>query len=94
VSADFAPFCVNHPGVAPRGLCARCRVAFCADCLTKVDGVNHCARCYTAAAQADRARAAERAPEVAEGRLALTLVGLWLLVWGVLELGFGPERLP
>jgi hypothetical protein len=89
VSAPFAPSCVNHPSTPPRGLCVHCRGAFCAECLTKVDGINHCARCYAEAAQAARERAAWRAPEASPGHAAYALLCLWLLAWGLAELGFG-----
>ncbi|MCC6742045.1 MAG: hypothetical protein IT452_23695 [Planctomycetia bacterium] len=37
--------CVNHPDRAAIGMCVRCRSAICADCTTKVQGINHCLKC-------------------------------------------------
>lgn len=32
----------DRPGI---GVCMRCRVVICAECCTRVDGVNHCHAC-------------------------------------------------
>lgn len=37
--------CVNHPDRAAIGMCVKCRSAVCADCTTKVQGINHCLKC-------------------------------------------------
>jgi hypothetical protein len=35
----------DRPGV---GICMRCRVVICADCCTRLNGVNHCHACLKA----------------------------------------------
>lgn len=37
--------CHNHPDRPAIGLCVSCRAQVCADCTTKVQGVNHCLAC-------------------------------------------------
>ncbi len=82
--------CLHHPDREAMGICVRCRVRYCSECITKLDGVNHCAACLGALAAADGG-----APPAARGispfarRLAaalyFTLVsGLaWILVEAV-----------
>jgi hypothetical protein len=36
------------------GICVSCRGRFCTECITKLDGVNHCAACVSARADAER----------------------------------------
>ncbi len=37
--------CVNHADRAAIGVCVKCRSQVCADCTTKVQGINHCLKC-------------------------------------------------
>ncbi len=37
--------CETHPARAGAGLCRSCLRTACAECLTRIDGVNHCAGC-------------------------------------------------
>ncbi len=37
--------CVNHADRAAIGVCVKCRAQVCADCTTKVQGINHCLKC-------------------------------------------------
>jgi hypothetical protein len=75
-------FCEQHDGRAAVGICVRCRRSLCDDCLTKIDGVNHCRACLEALPPAPLPRA--RRPL---GALPMRLwlgagVGaLWLLAW-------------
>jgi hypothetical protein len=71
------------------GICVRCGTLVCAECVTQVDGVNHCVACLTAAGAA-RVSAPPVAPAPARGRsgmtaLALTAGLLALALWGILE---------
>ena len=75
--------CQNHLDSPAVGICMRCQAALCGDCITKLDGVNHCRRCLLALAQGPGT--------LRQGRslpswLSLTLggLGLWLLLWSTL----------
>lgn len=46
--------CRNHPDRAAIGVCVTCSAPVCADCTTKISGINHCLGCL-----ARRAKAAE-----------------------------------
>jgi hypothetical protein len=37
--------CSHHPLREATGICVRCRSAMCSDCITKIDGINHCRDC-------------------------------------------------
>jgi hypothetical protein len=41
----FVAACQFHPDRAAVGLCMRCRRTICADCCTRLQGVNHCHAC-------------------------------------------------
>jgi hypothetical protein len=68
-----------------------CRARVCAECVTKVGGVNHCAACLGARATADapagqRDAGAERAGGAGAWAAAVALfVFATLLVWGLVE---------
>ena len=40
----------QHDGRAAVGICVRCRRPLCGDCITKLDGINHCRACIEALA--------------------------------------------
>lgn len=90
--AAAAP-CRNHPDREAIGICVRCRTRVCSECSTKIDGINYCVTCLTAAAGAaagDRRRTTRVGPRASSrlggivASVALLLVGT-LLVWGMLE---------
>jgi len=65
----------------------RCSQAFCTDCITKLDGINHCRGCLAKmgreVAQAQEGETGSRVPPalaIATGRALLSL-----LAWGMLE---------
>ena len=74
----------DRPGV---GLCMRCRVVICADCCTRLDGVNHCHACLKVMAT----RRDERRGGAALTRLtAAVVLGMgWLFLLGVFWLARG-----
>jgi len=37
--------CTRHPAREAVGVCVRCSRALCSDCITKLDGINHCQAC-------------------------------------------------
>lgn len=81
--------CANHEGREAIGVCVRCRRRVCAECTTKIDGINHCVRCFAELAK-ERAHTEDAQRVEGEWRqAAATLAGFAaavLLAWGVLEL--------
>lgn len=45
MSETAAIACANHPSREALGICVRCRTRICAECVTRVDGINYCVRC-------------------------------------------------
>ncbi len=41
--------CGNHPDREGVGICVSCRTVVCVECSTKIDRMNYCIRCLTAA---------------------------------------------
>lgn len=81
--------CANHATREAMGICVRCGTLVCAECVTQVDGVNHCVACLAAAGAA---RPSARAPAAAVDHprsgwtsLAVTATLLALALWGILE---------
>ena len=78
--------CRYHPDIPGVGICVRCRTVICADCCTRLQGINHCHECL---------RALARSPARPRGRLtamlgALAVLGLaWALLFGVFFLAQG-----
>jgi hypothetical protein len=48
--------CRYHPDRPGIGVCVRCRVVICAECCTRLDGVNHCHACLKELGQGEAAR--------------------------------------
>jgi hypothetical protein len=79
--------CHYHPDRPAIGVCMRCRRVICADCTTRVDGVNHCHACLSALGRRLPTRAT-RGSRV----WIVALLGLaWLALFGMLW--FAQERL-
>ncbi|MCB9630474.1 MAG: hypothetical protein H6725_24105 [Sandaracinaceae bacterium] len=70
-----------------------CRSRVCAECTTKVEGINYCVRCLAQRAQSE-AKPKDAAAPPSRLRLgvsaAVWAVFLWLALWALLELAF-PE---
>jgi hypothetical protein len=45
VIAAPSAHCTQHPVREAVGICVRCRASMCSDCITKIDGINHCRAC-------------------------------------------------
>lgn len=43
----LSPRCVQHAERDAVGVCVQCRAPVCAECVTRLDGINHCVRCLT-----------------------------------------------
>jgi hypothetical protein len=69
--------CHYHPDRTGVGICMRCRVVVCADCCTRLGGVNHCHACLKAMGGWQDGPAGGRLPAAA-GALAVLGLG-WLL---------------
>jgi hypothetical protein len=79
--------CANHPDREALGVCIRCHRLVCAECVTRIDGINHCARCLEATSEARRSaapRPTSRASEIAS--TAMLGAALALSVWVLLLL--------
>jgi len=79
--------CQSHADREAIGVCVACRARICAECSTKVDGINHCVRCLAALA----APAPARAPAARGSALGAVWALGWLaagtlLVWAFLEI--------
>jgi hypothetical protein len=79
--------CKNHPDRDGVGICVPCRRVVCADCSTRLDGINHCRECLEA--KIGKARRAPGRSRKAVERVAaagfvlvayLVLVGAFYLV--------------
>lgn len=92
MSVPSSAACQNHTHREAIGVCVECRAQICSECVTKVDGINHCVGCY--ARLADRGGAKRRREETAShpaiaylaaGALLLTMT---LMTWGLLVAAF------
>ena len=86
--------CTRHTLREAVGVCVRCSTALCGDCITKIDGINHCQSCL--AELGHRPAVPTRAPRrhmPAALSLGLGLVSLTLLAWLMIEVMMpGPSR--
>lgn len=89
-----AAACAFHAQREALGVCVACRSRVCAECTTKVEGINYCVRCL-----AQRARSEARPTHTASSKpsRARVVIGafvwatlLWLLLWGLLAIAL-PE---
>lgn len=68
----------DRPGV---GICVRCRVVICAECSTRLDGINHCHACLKALGRSNKP-AARRA--WSQSLLAVFVLTIsWLVYFGI-----------
>jgi hypothetical protein len=76
--------CVHHPQREGVGICVQCRQVICAECSTRVDGMNYCVRCLEQAAARPRAATPAGPRPVGAGLLLLgssmVSVGLFVLL--------------
>jgi hypothetical protein len=87
--------CRYHPDREAIGVCVACRTRVCGACVTKVEGVNHCATCLeTLAAEGARGpigvrrvASARDARAVGAAYLAALSVAAWLLLHTLLPGG-------
>ena len=78
--------CTRHPLREAVGVCVVCSQSLCSDCITKLDGINHCQACLAKLSQQAEAQPRTRRREIPE-ILALTggFAVLSLLAWAMLE---------
>ncbi|HEX5269667.1 MAG TPA: hypothetical protein VFW33_04225, partial [Gemmataceae bacterium] len=83
---DRVASCRYHPETPGVGICVRCRTVICADCCTRLQGINHCHECLRALARDPVGRRGGAGSALAAtGLLALAaalLFGLLLLAQG------------
>ncbi|AKF05762.1 hypothetical protein [Sandaracinus amylolyticus] len=80
--------CRNHPAREAIGVCVKCRARVCAECSTKIEGVNHCVECLATLA-GNATDATQRAASSAwRGRVAAGVVlgGATLMWWALVEI--------
>jgi hypothetical protein len=91
VPIDAPAACIHHPDREAMGICVRCRVRYCSECITKLDGVNFCAGCLGAMASAG-APSDDASRELGwlgrSARAALFFVLLSALAWVMVEAVF------
>jgi hypothetical protein len=77
--------CSHHPLREAIGICVACRSAMCSDCITKIDGINHCRSCLDrlsrGKADAPRSQRARVPPwlAVTAGILVLSALSYFML---------------
>jgi hypothetical protein len=77
--------CRNHPDVSGVGICVRCKTVICAECCTRLRGINHCPECLRELAEPTPPPAVAGTLLAAFGIVTLgcaVLFGLFLLVQG------------
>jgi hypothetical protein len=79
--------CVNHPEREALGVCVRCRTRVCTECVTKVDGINHCVTCLAImAVETTRASTIVGRERFVVTRLAIGVLCLVALSWVLLDI--------
>jgi hypothetical protein len=85
--------CSHHPLREAIGICVACRSAMCSDCITKIDGINHCRDCLEklsrGKAEAPRGKKLRLSPWLAVSVGLVVLTGLSYVMLDVLLPG-GP----
>ncbi len=83
------PLCAQHPDREALGICVMCRRPVCAECSTPIEGINRCASCIAALAQAAEIEAGPTRDDHHEARAgnlaALLFFGglVFLMVYGL-----------
>ena len=84
-----AASCRNHPEREALGICIECRTRVCAECVTKVDGINYCVSCLAALVAAGGTREASVSRPAPPWLAWLSASALFLLAallaWGLVE---------
>jgi hypothetical protein len=76
--------CSNHPNRVAAGICRHCSTSVCNECITKIEGINVCAKCLARTLKADQSkRVAEKRQGVAArgGMMILSYVGLSIVLF-------------
>jgi len=68
--------CANHAEREALGVCVRCHKLVCAECVTRVDGINYCVTCLEAMGQARASRAPAKTSRASEIVSTVLLTGL------------------
>jgi hypothetical protein len=86
--------CTHHPLRDAVGICVRCSRAMCSDCITKIDGINHCRGCLqelsgTAKPAAERTRKPHDELALGVGVLTMSVLA-WLMLEVMMPGAGGP----
>jgi len=74
--------CYYHPERPGVGVCMRCRRVICADCCTRLEGVNHCFACLDVLGRGREARGSGVAEVlVRTGAMVFGSLILFVLFW-------------
>lgn len=81
--------CVNHVAREAIGVCVECRDRVCAECSTKVEGINYCVRCLRRLAGHDQRDDRTTAPSAGWSQLSLGawVVALTVMAWLLVQAG-------
>ena len=80
--------CTYHPDRIGIGVCMRCRAVICAECCTRLDGINHCHACLGELGQ----RPTPRRRQSSRLSVAMVLGLIYLAFVGMLWLAQGSLR--
>jgi len=78
--------CRNHPARGAIGICVICRAPVCADCTTKVDGINHCIACLARRPQRRETVRRTRPGLLVAAGIPLSIGFFWLVFLAVATL--------
>ena len=81
--------CLNHPERDAIGICVKCRKYICAECATRISGVNYCADCLPRAGAEDTRRSLSWEKPVAAILMVLSLLVCSFII-GVFAVLFEP----
>lgn len=87
VSGTAVVSCANHPSREALGICVACKKRICAECVTRVDGINYCVACLEGLSRA-RASVPPGPAESAAGSggALVRAVGGWVVLSGLVTL--------
>ena len=82
--------CANHSTREAIGICIECRARVCAECSTKVEGINHCVSCLRAKAKADEVVTVAAPPSRAAGISSAVawFATLSAIAWALIAISF------
>ncbi len=80
--------CQNHIDREAIGICIKCRARICSECVTQIEGVNHCVSCFGTAGAKQQATPQSASFALSVALASVSAVVLVAVVWIVLEVAF------